>query len=403
MAARLFLAPGRERSVLRGHPWLFSRAIARVEGEPRPGEVVAVHAADGRFLAWGDFSPASQIRVRLHSRHSTPPDAAFWEARLRRAIGARAALPTEGRTDALRLVNAESDGLPGLIVDRYGEIIVLQFLTAGMEGRRALIAELLLALLEPTTLYERSDVEVRRRERLPLRKGVLHGAEPPARVEVWENGLRFLVDVVSGHKTGFYLDQRENRALLRRWMRARRASGGGGKLLNVFAYTGGFSLYGLEGGATEVVEVDSSAEALALGAEIRQLNGWSEAPVEARQADAFEALRQLRREGRRFDLIVLDPPKFAFTRRDVQRAARGYKDINLQALHLLEPGGLLFTFSCSGAIEADLFRKIVFGAAVDAGREVQVVAQLRQGADHPVAITFPEGEYLKGLLCRAVG
>ncbi len=401
MAARLFLAPGRERSVLRGHPWLFSRAIARVEGEPRPGEVVAVHAADGTFLAWGDFSPASQIRVRLHSRQPSPPDADFWRERLRQAIETRSSLPTEGITDALRLVNAESDGLPGLIVDRYGAVIVLQLLTAGMEARRALIAELLLALLKPRTLYERSDVEVRRRERLPLRKGLLHGAEPPRRVEVRENGLRFLVDVVAGHKTGFYLDQRENRALVRRWMRARRASGGGGKLLNVFAYTGGFSLYALEGGATEVVEVDSSAEALALGAEIRQLNARGEIPVEARQADAFEALRQLRREGRRFDLIVLDPPKFAFTRRDVQRAARGYKDINLQALHLLEPGGLLFTFSCSGAIGADLFRKIVFGAAVDAGREVQVIAQLRQGADHPVAITFPEGEYLKGLLCRA--
>ncbi len=400
MTARLFLAPGRERSVLRRHPWLFSRAIARVEGEPRSGEVVAVYAADGTFLAWGDYSPASQIRVRLHSWHSSPPDDAFWRERLRRAIERRAALPVDGPTDALRLVNAESDGLPGLIVDRYGEVIVLQFLTAGMEARRERIIALLAELLHPRTLYERSDVEVRRRERLPLRKGLLYGDPPPSRVEVWENGLRFLVDVVEGHKTGFYLDQRENRALLRRWVRARGRRGERMRLLNVFAYTGGFSLYALEGGATEVVEIDSSAEALALGAEIRQLNGLGDAQIELREEDAFRALRTLRQEGRRFDFIVLDPPKFAFARKDVQRAARGYKDINLQALHLLEDGGMLFTFSCSGAIGADLFRKIVFGAAVDAGREVQVVATVRQGADHPVSLTFPEGEYLKGLVCR---
>ncbi len=396
MGARLILRPGRERSVVRGHPWLFSRAIAHVEGEPHAGEIVAVHAADGRFLAWGDYSPASQIRVRLISRHPSPPNDDFWRKRLHRAFEARHALPLEGPTDALRLVNAESDGLPGLIVDRYGERIVLQILTAGMEARRALIVELLATLLRPLTIYERSDVAVRRKEGLPLRKGLLYGAEPPTPVEVWENGLRFLVDVVTGHKTGFYLDQRENRARLRRWVAAWH---GELSLLNVFAYTGGFSLYALAGGARSVVDIDSSAEALTLGAAIRRLNGF-EGAGQTIQADAFETLRALRQEGRRFEMIILDPPKFAASRRDVQRATRGYKDINMQALHLLKPGGLLLTFSCSGAIDAALFRKILFGAAIDAGREVQVIGLLRQGADHPVALTFPEGEYLKGLLCR---
>ncbi len=398
MGARLFLRAGRERSVERGHPWLFSRAIARVEGSPQAGEVVAVHAADGRFLAWGDYSPASQIRVRLITRRDMPPDADFWRGRLRRAIAARTRLPLAGPTDALRLVNAESDGLPGLIVDRYGEIIVLQVLTAGMEARRTSLVAWLVELLAPRTLYERSDVEVRRKEGLPLRKGLLHGEAPPIPLEVRENGLRFLVDVVNGHKSGFYLDQRENRERLRRWV----AAAGGGTLLNVFAYTGGFSLYALAGGADAITDVDSSAEALALGERIRQLNGFGAAEARTIHEDAFTSLRRLRREGARFDFVVLDPPKFAFTRRDVQKAARGYKDINLQAFHLLRDGGFLLTFSCSGAIDAALFRKIVFGAALDAGREVQVVGTMRQGADHPVALTFPEGEYLKGLICRVV-
>ena len=370
-----------------------------------PGACVAVHDADGDFLAWGHFSPHSQIRVRLISwdAQDTPDTPAFWETRLRRAIDARAALLADGTTTACRLVHAESDGLPGLIVDQYGDVLIAQFLTAGTDSRRDLIADLLWKLaLPPRTLYERSDVEVREKEGLLEREGLLRGEEPPEQIEVLENGLTFLVDVRRGHKSGFYLDQRENRQRLREAARAFVQTGKMPSLLNVFAYTGGFAVYGLSGGAGSVVNVDTSQDALRLGRENLNRNGFGRARSEDIEGDAFHILRTLREEGRQFDIVVLDPPKFAFTQKDVQRAARGYKDINLQALHLLRPDGLLFTFSCSGAISADLFQKIVFGAALDAKRDAQIVGAMTQGSDHPVALTFPEGAYLKGLICRIV-
>ena len=395
------LKPRRERSVRRRHPWVFSGAIAEVRGQPSPGETVAVCDAHGEFLAWGQYSPHSQIRVRLVSwRRADAVDAPdFWRARIRRAVAARAPLRAEGHTTAFRLVHAESDALPGLIADLYGETLVVQFLTQGAELRRELLVSLLAEEVRPQAVYERSDADVRRKEGLAARSGLLQGSLPQPLIVV-ENGLRFAVDVRQGHKTGFYLDQRENRALLRRFVARRVRMGEPPDLLNVFAYTGGFTLAALAGGATSAINVDTSAEALRRGRENLSRNGFDGAQVEDRVGDAFQLLRQMRRQERRFDLIVLDPPKFAFTRRDVQRAARGYKDINMQAFHLLRPGGLLFTFSCSGLISPDLFQKIVFGAALDAGREARIIAPLAQGPDHPIALTFPEGAYLKGLVCR---
>lgn len=401
---RVTLKPGREAAIERRHPWVFSGGVARVEGSPAPGALVALHGAEGAFLAWGHYSPASQIRLRLLSWDAAAdPDAPeFWRARLQRAIAGRASLLADGRTTACRLVNAESDGLPGLIVDRYGDTIVLQALTASIDARRDLLRDLLVEILQPRSLYERSDVDIRQHENLPSKVGLLYGAEPPERVQIMENGLRFLVDVRRGHKTGFYLDQRENRKLLGEHVAALAQTGRRPDLLNVFSYTGGFTVYALaHGGAAMggITNIDASTDVLEMGRANLQHNGFEAERADNINGDAFQVLRTLRQQGCSFDIIVLDPPKFAFSQKDIQKAARGYKDINLQALHLLRAGGLLFTFSCSGAISAELLQKIVFGAALDAGREVQITGWMTQASDHPVALTFPEGAYLKGLIC----
>lgn len=403
---RIILHAQRDVSVRRRHPWLFSGAIARVEGKPEPGALVAVHGFDGAFLAWGHYSAASQIRARLFAwdAHVVPETADFWRARLERAIAARQPLLAGGITTACRLVNAESDGIPGLVVDRYSDVVVVQYLSAGVDARRELFNDLLVTLLHPVTLYERSDVDVREKERLAPREGLLYGAEPPDAVEIVENGLRFGVDVRHGHKTGFYLDQRDNRALLRAAVARLNAP----TVLNAFAYTGGFAVYALAGGASAVTNVDTSADALRVGRDNLARNGpaassgepFAAAAVEDITGDAFTVLRELHNQKRAFDVVILDPPKFAFGQKDVKSAARGYKDINMQAMRLLNPGGLLFTFSCSGAISADLFQKIVFGAALDVKRDAQIIGRMMQGGDHPVALTFPEGDYLKGLICR---
>ncbi len=401
----VMLKPKREAAIKRKHPWIFSRAIAHVEGQPQPGALIGVYGANHEFLAWGHYSPHSQIRVRLIAWDPDPiPDTRdFWHARLQQALATRAVyFPAADNTNAYRLVNAESDGLPGLIVDRYNETFVVQLLTVGMDARRDLFTELLVDLLHPHVLYERSDVDARQREGLKEHTGILHGAAPPARIEIHENGVRFLVDIYEGHKSGFYLDQRENRQRVRETVMRLTHIQPEISLLNVFAYTGGFALYALAGGATTIVNVDTSADALQMGQANLALNNLSNAAVEDIVGDAFHVLRDLREAKRTFDIVVLDPPKFAFKKRDVRRAARGYKDINMQAIHLLKPGGHLFTFSCSGAVSADLFQKIVFGAALDTGREVHIIGKLTQGQDHPIALTFPEGEYLKGLLCRVI-
>jgi len=395
VSGTIVLKRNRARPVLQRHPWIFSGAIERIEGEVADGDVVEVRDAGRNWLARGYLNRRSQIAVRLLTwRQDEPVDRAFWRRRLERAVAARQVLADDPATTAYRLVHAESDYLPGLIVDRYGEWLVIQFLTLGAERRRDDLVGLLVSLLDGVRgVYERSDVEVRAKEGLGQRAGPLWGEEPPEMVEVLENGHRFLVDVRQGHKTGFYLDQRGNRA----WLSAFCA---GAEVLDAFAYTGAFGVYAAADGATGVTLVESSAPALDLARRNFVLNGFEHRSVDYVEGDVFSVLRGYRAQGRRFDIVVLDPPKFARSEREVERAARAYKDVNLLAFQLLRPGGVLFTCSCSGAVPADLFQKIVFGAAVDAEREAQIIGYLAQGADHPVALTFPEGAYLKGLICR---
>ncbi|HIE37755.1 MAG TPA: class I SAM-dependent rRNA methyltransferase [Anaerolineales bacterium] len=390
----VILKSGRERSVLRRHPWIFSGAVARVEGQPANGEVVEVRDAGGGWLARGYINRHSQITVRILTWDPDEGiDRAFWRRRLEQAVASRATLSRDPGTTAYRLVHAESDGLPGLVADRYGECVVVQFLTLGLERWREEILDGLADLLAPQTIFERSDVEVREKEGLPPRVGRLRGEEPPQRLEILEHGHRFWVEVQTGQKTGFYLDQRENRARLPAFCAE-------AEMLDGFSYTGAFGVYAACGGAARVTFVETSGPALGVARQNLALNGQRPEEHEFVEGNAFQVLRGFRAEGRTFDLIVLDPPKFAPTARDVRRAARGYKDINLLAFQLLRPGGILFSTSCSGAISADLFQKILFGAALDAGREAQIIGYLHQGSDHPVALTFPEGTYLKGLICR---
>ncbi len=390
----LFLKPGREKSLLRRHPWVFSGAVQRIEGEPGMGGTVRICDSRGRGLALGAYSPHSQIRARVwtwNPQESITPE--FFRARLERALALRAALVPRLESDALRLVHGESDALPGLVVDRYADTLVVQVLSAGAERWRDTLVSLLREMTGASRLYERSDVEVRRLEGLPERRGLLQGEPLTAPVGIREHDLRFRVEVDSGHKTGFYLDQRANRALLR-------SLAAGKEVLDCFAYTGGFTVFALAGGAASVLAVDTSAPALErLQGHVR-LNALPEERLTTWREDVFHALRKLRDQGRSFDLIVLDPPKFAPTAAQARKAARGYKDINLLGLKLLRPGGCLMTFSCSGGVDASLFQKIVAGAALDAGLHVQILAYLHQDADHPVALNFPEGAYLKGLLLR---
>ncbi len=388
------LKPGRQKPLLRRHPWIFSGAVAAVEGDPGSGETVEVLDAGGQFVARGAYSPESQIRVRIWSFDPEEQiDAAFFRARLGRALALRQSLQLGNVSSAMRLVHAESDGLPGLVVDRYRDTLVIQVLSAGIERWRQTLADLLLEQTDAERIYERSDVEVRRLEGLPERTGLLRGDQPPELVDIVENEIRFGVDLRQGHKTGFYLDQRENRALVRQLATGR-------EVLDAFCYTGGFTLNTLAGGAAAVTAVDSSTDALEQGRQNLDLNQFAPDAVEWVDGDVFNVLRTFRDQARSFDLIVLDPPKFAPTRSQAQQAARGYKDINLLAFKLLRPGGLLVTFSCSGGIEADFFQKIVADAAVDAEVDAQIIEWLHQSSDHPVLLHFPEGAYLKGLVAR---
>ncbi|GIX27955.1 MAG: ribosomal RNA large subunit methyltransferase I [Burkholderiales bacterium] len=391
---RVIVKPGREKSLLRRHPWVFSGAIARVEANPGAGETVEIRSADGAFLGWGAFSPLSQIRVRIWSfDREEPIDAGFFRRRLSAALALRRDLVPAEETDALRLVHGESDGLPGVVADRYGDTLVLQLGSCGAEAWRECLAEQLVALTGTARVFERSDGEVRALEGLAPRVGPLRGGEPPVPVLIREHGLAYRVDVRRGHKTGFYLDQRVNRVRV-----ARHASGR--RVLNGFCYTGAFTVAALAAGAETVLSIDSSAPALEEARAHVALNGLDPSRCEWWDADMFQALRRLRDESRRFDLIVLDPPKFAPTAAQAPQAARGYKDLNWLAFRLLAPGGLLATFSCSGGVDEALFQKIVAGAALDAGVEACIVERYAAAPDHPVALNFPEGAYLKGLLCR---
>jgi 23S rRNA (cytosine1962-C5)-methyltransferase len=392
----LILKSGREKSLLRRHPWVFSGAIESITGSYRSGDTVAVRDAAGRFLAWAAYNPDSQISARVWSWNETEQiDEGFFRRKLAAAIEARRALRIGQDSDGMRLVHGESDGLPGLIVDQYGEVLVLQLGSAGPERWRDTLADTLQALCSPACIYERSDSDGRELEGLPKRCGVLR-ASLPDKVEVTEHGLRFAVDVAGGQKTGFYLDQRDNRALTGALAQDK-------EVLNCFCYTGGFSLYALRNGAKSVLSIDASEGALELARRNVELNELDSSKTEWLCADVFEALRKLRDLNRKFDLIVLDPPKFAPTAAFAEKAARAYKDINLLGFKLLRPGGLLFTYSCSGGISDDLFQKIIAGAALDAGVDAQIVKRLHAAPDHPVLLSFPEGAYLKGLVLRVAG
>lgn len=396
----LILKKDKEKSLQRRHPWVYDTAVKRVEGSPVSGETVAIRAADGRFLAWAAYSPASTLRARCWSfREDEAIDEIWFEEKIRNAVSAREAL--RKRTSAVRLIFGEADQLPGLIVDQYGDFLVTQFQSAGVEAHRDLIADLLIKTTGARGIFDRSDAATRRREGLELRTGLLRGEEPPAEIEVVEDGVRYGVDVRVGHKTGFYIDQRESRLTAQLAAEAfRRKHGRGMRALNCFCYTGGFSLALLKGGADEVVSVDSSQEALKMAERNAQRNGF--APERAKWVcdDVFDTLRRYRDAGEKFDLVILDPPKFASSHYHVDRAARAYKDINLNGLRLLAPGAELFTFSCSGAIDVELFQKIVAGAVIDARVNAWAVCRFGGGEDHPLLMTYPEGEYLKGLrLC----
>lgn len=393
----IHLRPGKEKPVRQRHPWIFSGAIERTRGEIAPGGLVDVFDARGEWLARGYANPRSQIVVRLLTwERDEALDADFWRRRLMAAARARSDLAADASTTAYRLVYAESDGLAGLIVDRYGDWLAVQFLTAGVEAQRDLLLRLLAELFSPAGIVDRSDAAVRRQEGLSLRSGVAWGRPPPADLVILEHGHRFRADLLGGQKTGFYLDQRENR-----WVVAGHARGR--RVLNAFSFTAAFGVYALAAGAAHVTNVDSSHDALVAAEANLRLNAFDlDRQAEAIVGDVFQVLRAFRDEGRRFDLVILDPPKFAKSKAELDGATRGYKDINLLGLKLLAPAGVLATFSCSGLVTPDLFQKIVFGASVDAGRDAQIIGRLGQGADHPIRLSFPEGEYLKGLLCRVV-
>ena len=392
----LTLKPGREKSLLRRHPWIFSGAMQSVDGDPAAGATVELLSSKGDFLARGAYSPHSQIRARVWTFDPAEVvDEAFFRRRIHSSLATRQSLQLENQANALRLVYAESDRLPGLIVDRYADTLVAQFLSAGVEFWRETIADLLLEETGLQSIYERSDADVRELEGLPSRIGPLRGSISQSPITITENNLKFSVNLETGHKTGFYLDQRPNRLRVRTLVADR-------DVLDCFCYTGGFTVNALAGGAKSVLSVDSSSDALSLCRENMVLNNLPTDRHTTLEGDVFQLLRKFRDEGRSFDLIVLDPPKFAPTAAQAEKAARGYKDINLLGFKLLRPGGLLVTFSCSGGVEAALFQKIVAAAALDAGVEAQIVEHLAQGPDHPVAINFPEGAYLKGLVCRKV-
>lgn len=388
------LRPGREKSVIRRHPWIFSGAVSSVSGDPGRGETVELRDSSGRPLAIGAWSPESSIRVRTWSADPEEAiDRSFFERRLERAFALRRRLGLLQPEGGCRIVHAESDGLPGFIVDLYRDVAVCQFLSAGADYHRDVITALLMDRAEISTVWERSDAAVREKEGLEPRRGLVAGREPEPLIEITEEGCRYLVDIREGHKTGFYLDQRTNRALVRQ-------SANGRSVLNCFSYTGAFGIAAAIGGASEIVNVDTSAAALELASRNASLNGVT-ADFEICEADVFSRLRGWRSEGRKFDCVILDPPKFAEARGQVDRACRGYKDINILAFQLLAPAGLLFTFSCSGAIAFELFQKVVADAAIDAGRDTRILMRLEESPDHSVPLTFPEGRYLKGMKIEA--
>lgn len=393
MPATVILQEGREKSLKRHHPWVFDGAIASVNGRCRMGDTVDVVAADGQWLGRGAYSPSSQIRVRIWTFDQQEViDNAFFLRRIEQAWQLRQRLMKQAGTNACRLVAAESDGLPGVTIDLYNQLAVLQLLSAGADKHRDKIVWALQKLLPDVAIFERSDVDVRTKEGLEPLIQPLHG-EIPQEVEIIEHGVKILVDPHIGHKTGFYLDQRENRLAASRYAKDAR-------VLNCFSYTGTFACYALNGGAAHVTNVDVSQPALDMASRHIELNGFTPAQCSQVKGDVFEVLRNYHSAQQQFDMVILDPPKFVDSKASLKRACRGYKDINMYGIHAVKPGGILLTFSCSGLMEQSLFQKIVADAALDAGRRVQILEHLSQAPDHPVGLNYPEGYYLKGLVCQ---
>jgi len=397
MTARLFLAKGREKSLLRRHPWVFSGAVTRVEGNAASGETIDVCDFQGKWLARAAFSPQSQIRARVWTfDQQEAVDRDFFINRLQIAQQWRTWLAERDDLTGYRLIAGESDGMPGITIDRFQNFIVLQLLSAGAEYQRANLLAALQHCYPECSIYDRSDVAVRKKEGLPLAQGLVLGDEPPALLPIREHGMQILVDIKEGHKTGFYLDQRDSRLAARRFS-------ANAKVLNCFSYTGAFAVSALMGGCEHVISVDTSQAALDVARQNVELNQLDLSKAEFVRDDVFQLLRKYRDEGRKFDLIIMDPPKFVENKSQLAGACRGYKDINMLAMNLLNSGGILLSFSCSGLMPIELFQKILADAAIDAGRDVQFIEQYRQAADHPVIASYPEGLYLKGFACRVVG
>lgn len=396
MTVRLILAKGREKSLLRRHPWVFSGAVARLEGNAQRGETIDVCDSNGKWLAHAAWSPDSQIRARVWSwQQDESIDVAFFVKRLQTAQQLRNWLAVRDNLDSYRLIAGESDGLPGITIDRFDNFLVLQLLSAGAEYQRAPLITALQQCYPQCAIYDRSDVAVRKKEGLELTQGVVLGETPPELLPITEHGMKLLVDIRTGHKTGYYLDQRDSRL-------AARSYATDARVLNCFSYTGGFAVSALMGNCRQVISVDTSQAALDVAKQNIELNRLDVSKAEFLRDDVFKLLRRYRDNGEKFDLIVMDPPKFVEKKNQLTGACRGYKDINMLALQLLNSGGVLLTFSCSGLMPTDLFQKIVADAALDAQREVQFIEQFRQAADHPVIASYPEGLYLKGFACRVV-
>lgn len=391
---RLFLARGREKSLLRRHPWIFSGAVQRLEGNASAGETIDILDSQGKWLARAAYSPESQIVARVWTfQQDEVIDSEFFVRRLQQAQSWRDWLAQRDGLNGYRLIAGESDGLPGITIDRFQNFLVLQLLSAGAEHQRAALVSALQQCYPECSIYDRSDVSVRKKEGLELTQGTVWGEMPPALLPITEHGMKLLVDIQHGHKTGFYLDQRDSHLAARNYADGRR-------VLNCFSYTGAFAVAALMGNCQQVISVDTSQSVLDIAKQNIELNQLDLSKAEFIRDDVFQLLRNYRAQGEKFDMIIMDPPKFVENKSQLASACRGYKDINMLAIQLLRPGGILLSFSCSGLMPTDLFQKILADAALDAGHDIQFIEQFRQAADHPVIATYPEGLYLKGFACR---
>ncbi len=397
MTPAIYLVKGRDKSLRRKHPWVFSRGIGKVEGDPQLGETVDIYTHDGQWLAKAAYSPHSQIRARVWSFDNQAIDSEFFIKRIQQAQKLRDELIERDGVTGYRLIAAESDGLPGITIDKYDNYLVCQLLSAGAEYQKQDLITALKHCYNDCHIYERSDVAVRKKEGLEERVGVLHGEAPPEVVVIEENGIKIRVDIVAGHKTGFYLDQRDSRQQAMKYVKDK-------EVLNCFSYTGGFGLYALKGGAKRVINADVSQPALDNAKMNAQLNQFDISKKRAvfLNADVFKLLREYREQGTQFDVVIMDPPKFAESKAQLNGACRGYKDINMLAMQILKPGGTLLTYSCSGLMDQILFQKIIADAALDAGRDVKFIERFEQAADHPTDTAYPEGFYLKGFACKVM-